>query len=332
MNASARISGDRTGPRLYVRQRRLLALLDALGGKAGKRDFQKLLFLLCQELLPAYTASGAAGLYEFVPYRYGAFSFTSYADGRRLADRGLLIDDDRCWSLTQEGKRVVREIQDNSMLAFVRRYNTLRGDTLIAETYRRYPYYATRSCIVERVLAGDEVALGRIRAAQPEERSVALLTIGYEGRTLESYLNELIQSNVSILCDVRRNPISRKYGFSKSTLATSCDGVGIQYQHMPELGIGSRHRRGLTTQADFDRLFAMYKRRTLPMQGGLLSRIHAWLRMGKSVALTCYEREASLCHRRHLADKLVQMRDQLHLSTQSARADSSEKFFTARHL
>ena len=330
MNAPACKSSQ--GPRLYVRQRRLLALLYALGGNAAKRDFQKLLFLLCQESLPEYGAGGAPSLYDFVPYRYGAFSFTSYADSRRLADRGLMIDDDRSWSLTDEGKRVAREAQDKRTLAFVRRYDTLRGDALIAETYRRYPYYATRSHIAERLLRDDEVALGQIRAAQPEKGAVSLLTIGYEGRTLERYLNELIQANAAVLCDVRRNAISRKYGFSKATLARSCKGVGIQYEHLPGLGIESQQRRNLTTQADYDTLFALYKRRTLPMQRRSLSKIHAWLRTGKSVALTCYEREVSQCHRHSLADELSRMRDQQNLFDPPARTDSSEQTNTARHL
>ena len=63
---------------LFDRQKRLLALVDALGGEVGSLDFQKLLFLYCREVeeTPAY---------EFVPYKYGGFSFTSYADKRRLA-------------------------------------------------------------------------------------------------------------------------------------------------------------------------------------------------------------------------------------------------------
>ena len=35
--------------------------------------------------------------------------------------------------------------------------------------------------------------------------SPGLCTIGYEGRTLENYLNRLIRDGVTQLCDVRRN-------------------------------------------------------------------------------------------------------------------------------
>ena len=55
---------------LLERQKQLLALLHALGGRAARLDFQKLLFLYCQE-------PGSKGTYEFVPYKFGAFSFTS---------------------------------------------------------------------------------------------------------------------------------------------------------------------------------------------------------------------------------------------------------------
>ena len=46
--------------KLTARQRLLLGLLNALGGSAGNLDFQKVLFLYCQE-----SASGQP--YDFVP-------------------------------------------------------------------------------------------------------------------------------------------------------------------------------------------------------------------------------------------------------------------------
>ena len=158
------------------------------------------------------------------------------------------------------------------MRVFAQRYHRLRGDALIAETYRKYPYYAIRSDIAEQVLENDEVALSRIESARPEGTPSQLLTIGYEGRTLESYLNALLQASVTVLCDVRRNAISRKYGFSKNALARACDGVGNRYEHLPELGIESRQRRGLESQADFDALFRTYERKSLPRQGDALAK------------------------------------------------------------
>lgn len=285
-------------PPLFARQRQLLLLVDALGGSVGKLDFQKLLFLYCQE-----PSSGAP--YEFVPYKFGAFSFTSYADRRKLVERGLLVDDDHIWKVTDLARNVLGRTSDMHLAAFVRRHHDLRGDALVAETYRRFPYFAIRSEIAEKVLDDDGPALARIESARRSPRGPGLRTIGYEGHTLESYLNLLLKDGVSLLCDVRRNPISRKYGFSKNTLARGCEGVGIRYEHLPELGIASDQRQSLETQADYDALFETYERTWLPKQDGALDKISRWLTDdGERVALTCYERIPAQCHRHCVAEGL----------------------------
>ena len=142
-------------------------------------------------------------------------------------------------------------------------------------------------------------------AASAPKAKPGLLTIGYEGRSLEGYLNLLIRNSVTVLCDVRRNPLSRKYGFSKSTLSKACEGVGIRYEHLPELGIDSEERRDLKTQADYDALFAAYERNDLPKQGAALAKIRGWIEQRERVALTCYEAQACQCHRHCVAEALA---------------------------
>lgn len=306
-------------PRLYSRQRLLLGLLDATGGDVSNTEFQKLLFLYCKEHSVHTATEGHRGLYDFVPYRYGAFSFTSYADRRRLVEWGLITDDDQKWVLTEDGSKIARESENNSIGAFANRYRSLRGNALVVDTYRRYPYFAIRSEIADHVLRDDRSTLDRIVAARPETTPSRLFTIGYEGRTLESYLNLLIREGVTLLCDVRRNAISRKYGFSKSTLEGACSGVGIRYEHLPELGIESRRRRGLKTEAEFKNLFKTYEQTILPNRGDALGRIRAWLRSGESVALTCFELEAGLCHRHCVADALEEITNQAHSADPGVR-------------
>lgn len=284
---------------LFDRQKRLLALLDALGGEVGGLDFQKLLFLYCREVeeSPAY---------EFVPYRFGGFSFTSYADKRRLIQHGLLADEERVWKLTPAGRAAakVAPMVRMRMDQFARRQSGVRGDALVAEVYRRHPYYAIRSEMAERLLAGDARARAGIAAARPPVGQPGLCTIGYEGSSLEGYLNRLLHAGVTLLCDVRRNPLSRKYGFSKSTLSKGCEGVGIRYEHLPELGIASEERRELHTQADYDVLFAVYERESLPRQTEALAKISGWIAAGDRVALTCFERLPAQCHRHCVAEAL----------------------------
>ena len=193
------------------RQRRLLTLLSSVGGHARPRDFQKILFLYCQELK-------SHPPYEFIPYQYGAFSFTSYADRRKLVEAGLLVEE-KDWRLTEEGHNLMALHEDEFITAFVRRLEGLRGDTLVAETYRRFPYYAIRSEIADRVLCRDKMAMMRIKAARTKFfRSRALHYWIRGGEPWDGYLNTLIREGVTLLCDVRHNPISRKYGFARSTL------------------------------------------------------------------------------------------------------------------
>ncbi len=276
----------------------LLHLLASFGGDLGAVDFQKLLFLYVQDVEPPDAPS-----YEFVPYKFGGFSFTSYAAKRKLIERGLLENDDR-WQLTALGRDELAHAGSlpRAIAKFAERFATMRGDDLVRVAYREHPYYAIRSEIADHVLAGDARALAAIAQADPGRGLPGLCSIGYEGRSLEGYLNELLRDGVTLLCDVRRNPISRKYGFSRSTLAKGCEGVGIRYVHVPELGIASDERKELNSQADYDKLFAKYEAEDLPKQAESIATIRRWIATGERVALTCFERSPQQCHRHCVAD------------------------------
>ncbi len=286
---------------LLKRQRALLGLLHELGGQCARLDFQKLLFLYCQE-------AGRSAPYTFVPYRFGAFSFSSYADRRNLEAKGLLDSQTQDWTLTEAGQRAALEGSEYlaPMRAFVQRWRSLSGEALIAETYRHFPYYATRSEIAARVLAREPDALTRVDEARPVPGTPGLVTIGYESRSLETYLNLLLMDGVTVLCDVRRNPLSRKYGFSKRTLASSCAAVGTRYEHLPQLGIASEARQNLRTSKDYDALFETYRRDYLPQQGKALGVIRDWIAEGERVALTCFELRPEQCHRACVAEAMEQ--------------------------
>ena len=134
---------------LYERQKHLLALAECPRGRGRRAGFSEAASLYCLEV-------EASPSYEFVPYKFGGFSFTSYADKRGLIGKGLLADENRIWKLTPKGKVVPITVPIlTAMNRFAKRHAGLRGDALVAEAYRRHPYYAIRSEIKEQVLAGD---------------------------------------------------------------------------------------------------------------------------------------------------------------------------------
>jgi hypothetical protein len=285
---------------LHARQKLLLCLLQTVGGSAAATDFQKLLFLFTQEFEPSPT-------YEFVPYKFGSFSFTSYADKRRLTESGLLEEDENVWRLTTNGERRARPNHPMAVALhkFRKLYGKLRGNDLLANVYKRYPFYAIRSEIVEKEkVLPDADSRARIQDLRPKALGPSLITIGYEGKTLEGYMNQLLHEGVTLLCDVRRNPISRKFGFSKGTLSTTCDKLGLRYAHLPELGIASEERQDLRVQADYDALFADYEHDLLPKEGAALDKIMGWIRDGQRVGLTCFELNPQQCHRHCISNLL----------------------------
>jgi uncharacterized protein (DUF488 family) len=87
-------------------------------------------------------------------------------------------------------------------------------------------------------------------------------------------------------------------------LNNACENLNIAYIHLPELGIASQDRQGLVTQADYNDLFDIYRRETLPQQSDSLERIHQWVETGQLVALTCYEADPQRCHRQCIAIEL----------------------------
>ena len=135
-----------------------------------------------------------------------------------------------------------------------------------------------------------------IRNAAPKTHT-PLASIGYEGRSFENYLNALIKNGIKVLCDVRRNPISRKYGFSKATLENACKGIGVEYRHYPDLGIPSYERQELRCQTDYDNLFARYEKDILPKVGESVCEIARLVTAEECVALTCFEANPAQCHR-----------------------------------
>jgi uncharacterized protein (DUF488 family) len=180
----------------------------------------------------------------------------------------------------------------------------MNSQALIRHTYINFPYWAINSTATN-ILSPAE--LERVTKSKPKSDKTTLFTIGYEGISLEEYLNRLIRNDVKILVDVRNNPLSMKYGFSKSQLKRFCENSGIQYVHFPEVGIQSEQRQELNTQADYDRLFADYRASNLIKTQTTQYTILNLLKKHQRIALTCFEANICQCHRKHLAEAIANL-------------------------
>jgi uncharacterized protein (DUF488 family) len=286
---------------MYYRRKILLSLLQLFNNELDKISLQKLLFL-------AGTLQKEPS-FHFVPYKYGCFSFQANADLSTLKKYGFVTEEDKLWkkhneesylfSLKEHDKQVLKTI--NSL------YGHYTSEDLLRLTYTKFPYYAINSTIAADILQKEDYE--KVLNAKPVSNHEALFTIGYEGITIEQYINRLIQNNIAILIDVRRNPLSMKYGFSKTQLKNACEGTGIKYLHHPELGIESAMRKDLDSPKDYDNLFAIYRETTLAYTIQSQKDILELVKKFKRVAITCFEADPCQCHRSHLANKLKYFAD-----------------------
>ncbi len=286
---------------LYYRQKILLALLEVFGGRLKKTDLQKYLFLFTQEHQKNKS-------YEFVPYKFGCFSFQSVADLKKLTDIGI-IKAGEDWELADKNgysAHIANEDREN-LFSFRDKYKNIKGNHLVHQVYHRYPYYAINSEIAEGLVNKKELNI--IKQEKPSQTDYAFFTIGYEGKSLENYLNRLIKKNVHLLCDVRKNAFSRKYGFSKKILSRTLEKIGIGYIHIPDLGIVSEKRQSLNSQADYDRIFQDYEVRTLKENRVALDKLYNLFQEYRRVAITCFEADSNMCHRKYVAKAMSQHPD-----------------------
>ena len=286
---------------MFYRRKLILALLQVFGGRLEKIKFQKLLFLICQKQEKPE--------YDFIPYLYGCYSYSAKADLFTMVKKEFLIEDEISYSkkdnnnylsLLDEGdKKLVNQIY---LL-----HNKMDGDGLMKHTYINYPYYAINSTTAQRLLNKDQLAT--VNTFRPCLGTITLYTIGYEGISLEAYLNKLIKYDIKVLVDVRNNPLSQKFGFSKSQLLRYCEGLNIEYIHFKEVGIESEYRQELKNQIDYDNLFDNYKRETLSKTILVQKKILSLLLEKKRIALTCFEANICQCHRKHLSEAITQLPD-----------------------
>lgn len=279
---------------MLKRQKVVLDVLQQAGQPLGSIHFVKVLFLLRNE--PRFRDDRT--FYEFVPYKYGPFSFALYRELNTLRRDGYVSDSSDRISLARRTRTLANEKANElpqvarKTIAKVVDANVRRPQRdLLRSVYHRFPWYA---------LMTEYPDLAPKDAPQRPRAEMAVYTVGYEGTSVDGFFNHLLASGISALIDVRANPISRKYGFAKKSMSEIASKLGIAYYHIPELGIESGHRATLSDFQSYQRLLDQYETEMLPGRGPAIERAIELLQQQPS-ALLCMEKDVACCHRGRLA-------------------------------
>ncbi len=268
-------------------ERIILLLLSYNSRVITKTKLVKLLFLFAKE--------EGDKTYSYLPYKYGPFSFQLYRNLSSLA-RNSWIDEDllqlnssRREEALDEIRSLPKSLRDRLMDIYIA-YGRLSEKELLKVVYKKYPEFTFRS----------ELEFNTISAPQAP---LSIYTIGYEGSSIDSFLNFLLQKGIKKLIDVRNNPVSRKWGFAKNTLAGLSNKVDIEYVHIPELGIPSNKRAKIATEEDYKNLLDEYEKIYLQSCKSLVKNTLSLIEQSPS-ALLCMEADIQMCHRGRLANTM----------------------------
>ncbi|MDE1859750.1 MAG: DUF488 family protein [Candidatus Micrarchaeota archaeon] len=268
---------------MYGRQKVLLYAvlqLEKHNIPISKTYLDKFLFILSKES----KINECVKFYSFYPNHYGPFSNQFYLDIADLQSGGLINDklhltseEPMGWEISKKAMRIV----DYAIEGFL-------GKNLIDYVYGKYPEYIVRSRLMKHTAVKEEPGI---------------FSIGYEGHNIDSFLDILIQNRIDAVADLRYNPFSMNLAFTKSRLLHYLNKAGIEYLHMPELGIEGSYRKNLEKNEDYERLFDFYSKELLPKQWGKVKDI-AEMGKGKRVAMLCFEHDKNHCHRGVVSSEL----------------------------
>jgi len=278
------------------RQRTILKLLSTAAGALPATQLQKYIFLLREETFINHDST----FYEFVPYRFGPYSFAAQREIETLTAYGYVESAGSSLRITALGRNEASKVDaetSRAVLGVVSNYGEKSLKSLLKDVYARYPSFAFNSELEGLIPAGT---------TKPKTAPVAIYTIGYENRSVDGFLDSLVRAGIRRIIDVRANPVSRKYGFARSTLARLAGKLGLGYSHFPELGISSDRRKEAKTHSEFMELFTYYERQVLPARMAETAKLAELMKAAPSVLL-CMEKEAVDCHRGRLATRMASL-------------------------
>ncbi len=274
---------------LNWKQKILLDIFSHLGNEEYSRlKVFKIVFLLSRKLL-----NRKNNFYNFVPYKYGPYSFEMDKDLRAFNNNGWIKMQDKLISINKD---IIRRFSfetefEKEVYETTDKYKSIDEENLLDFIYKGYPYYSQNSLLVKQ------------HKVERQSAEISIYTIGYQNLSIDMFINVLIEKGIKTVLDVRNKPLSYKYGFNYYWLNKYLPWFNIKYIGIPELGIEEKYRKIFSQE----QLWKHYME-SLEGKKDYLDRACDIIKEQPTV-LMCFEMNPEDCHRLRLAKKIKEIID-----------------------
>lgn len=126
---------------MLKRQQIILKLIEFAGRRVSRLQLVKLSFLFADEIILGKPDS----FYQFIPYKYGPFSFGLYHEIENLVNQGFIIKKNEQDLMLGEDFNTaafkLEPVLDKAIDYICRKYGHLSNAELLSTVYNRYPWF-----------------------------------------------------------------------------------------------------------------------------------------------------------------------------------------------
>jgi uncharacterized protein YwgA len=144
---------------MFYRRKVILGLISLFNGELEKLRLQKLLFLFTQRQLRP--------VYDFVPYKYGCFSWSANADLTTMVKKGM-VEETNSYFIYKGADAYLKQLKETdrkSLLDICNNYGSMDANSLMRHTYMNFPYWAINNGKAEQLLKPEY--LNRVHEKRP---------------------------------------------------------------------------------------------------------------------------------------------------------------------
>lgn len=277
---------------MLKRRTLLLSLLSELSGLVTTARLHLLVALLSvNEKTPSW---------YFIPTDHGPFSVDLLHDLRAFEKAKSVQIDAQQINVDHTAAEKELASLDTEDLALLNKtikvFASQSDDLLLDQALLAKPFWGIRT-------ARKNAEIQQIRQ-QISAVARGLYTLGYEGLSIDSFINLLLMADIQEVIDVREFAFSRRSEYAKKNLDEALSLGGIAYTGMPEVGIPTKARKEILEDKSKEELLSYYASEILPDTGPYADKV-ASLARKHNIALICHEEDPGQCHRSLFAASIL---------------------------